>query len=499
MENNLLFMCLSVLIFQCKAEVAEFYQTINNTKQIVNIIKFCTEDRPCLAKCCGLDEVLVVKDSITGCNRTNVKINYSLIEIHDDKTNEKITDKTIPDVFTIVHSDWFMDNDETDAYFLDEDDTLYNTGELDTEKLLPDSRFKIPKLNFCVDIYKGRKPILRYRSVPVPNGNPTFLKLMLSSIAMYISAFLLLINFVIYCILPNLSLMEMIRAAYVACMTLSFTFKASIDLSMTMKNLPSSRIQFIAPVTYFTTLSSFSWLSIMSLDIWWALRGNRKHRKIHNKGIKHKFLMYCIYGFGFPALLTIAAISVDFIKSIPRKFKPNFEDFFGISSADSVFYYLHIPLLILIILNWILFTMTVYNILLVKRGITRLNSTETRSTRENQYRFRIYLKLSLIMGISWIFDVIQSIPAIPFWFRFTMDIYHGLCGIFIFYIFVFETSIITRLEKRLGIKLGRKNTNDAKTASVLTHVSENSKRGQNKKPDITVTDLKTNDDNITNV
>ncbi|KAJ0176470.1 hypothetical protein K1T71_007649 [Dendrolimus kikuchii] len=174
--------------------------------------------------------------------------------------------------------------------------------------------------------------------------------------------------------------------------------------------------------------------------------------------------------------MTIAAVSVDFVPSIPRESKPIFEDFFTASSTASLLYYLHIPLLILIILNCVLFVMTVYNIWLVKRAIGNYNSSETRNTQENQYKFKMYLRLFLVMGISWILDIIQQTIEVPSWFHITVDTYHSLSGIFIFYIFIINKSIFRRLEKKLGIKLPGNYQSTKNTNSVMTHKSQSSKR-----------------------
>lgn len=60
------------------------------------------------------------------------------------------------------------------------------------------------------------------------------------------------------------------------------------------------------------------------------------------------------------------------------------------------------------------------------------------------FRFSLYMKLSLVMGISWILETLY----LPDWLQTTAAIYNGLTGVAIFIIFVVKWSILEKLGKR---------------------------------------------------
>lgn len=427
----------------------QFYQIINNVKQNINVDKLCTTKSPCLPKCCALGQVLTRKGKRAGCRDDNIlKFSDIRINIYDSKNNKTISDSPIMDKFSIIHSEWFLDESEGSAftnYWNYTHDVLYDNGEVLTKALPALPVWRLGQLDFCLDFKKGK---LAIKIKQLPRSDDSVASVIMNT-AMLVSCLVLLINLVIYCILPDITIVEIMRAAYVASMMVAYCFKASIQLALLDNNITSQQIRFLAIIAHFAILSSFNWLTVMCLDTWWSVRGNRKHRKIHRRGIIHKFIMYCLFGFGIPALMVIACIVIDLLKVQFQQ--PLYEDFFSASSFDSLKYYIHIPLLLYTIVNSALFMMTVYNIWKIKRALANFSPSETRSTLDNQKRFITYLKLFLIMGVSWLFNFLQSIVEFPYIVIKVLDMFYSLIGILIFYLFICYKSMYQRIAKRLGI------------------------------------------------
>jgi hypothetical protein len=78
-----------------------------------------------------------------------------------------------------------------------------------------------------------------------------------------------------------------------------------------------------AVVTYYSFLSSFSWLLLIAFDVWYALRLSVKQLRILSAGSRpHAFITYSTLGWLiFPVILTSAALSMDYSQVEPT-FRP---------------------------------------------------------------------------------------------------------------------------------------------------------------------------------
>ncbi|XP_026327100.1 G-protein coupled receptor Mth2-like [Hyposmocoma kahamanoa] len=199
-------------------------------------------------------------------------------------------------------------------------------------------------------------------------------------------------------------------------------------------------------------MSSFCWMNVMSMDIWWTFRGYAKARPIHRRGEMFKFCMYCQYGYGVPILLTIILTVMDLVdlRHKPWIVVPGIIKMGCFIGDDGKFFYLYVPMLILTMTNWVLFLMTAFNIWRLHRNTAVLDSAAAGTPaahRTQRYRLLVYLKLSIIMGINWVLEVISSnYPNFKGWY--ITDAYNLLMGFFIFLIFVCKREILRKLIKR---------------------------------------------------
>ncbi|GBP46516.1 G-protein coupled receptor Mth2 [Eumeta japonica] len=279
---------------------------------------------------------------------------------------------------------------------------------------------------------------------------PIIQDLRLTSSAMLVSSFFLVLVLIVYALLPPLrNLPGLILMAYAVSELGAFLCLGILQLLQLLQLNSAEVCMSMSPTIYFFFLAAFCWMNVMSFDLWWTFRGYAKARPIHRRGEKFKFGVYCAYAYGVPGAMTAMLVTLMhtdmtqwpwFITpAIPRK---------GcFLEKGELFLYLYVPMLILIISNWVLFVMTAFNVWRLRRDTAVLNANDNRAHRSHQQRFGVYLKLSVVMGISWILEVISALkPELNIWK--VTDLYNLLTGLFIFVIFICKKKIFRMLKKR---------------------------------------------------
>ncbi|XP_052741488.1 G-protein coupled receptor Mth2 [Bicyclus anynana] len=190
---------------------------------------------------------------------------------------------------------------------------------------------------------------------------------------MLLSSIFLAIVLLVYSLLPELrNLAGKILMAYVGSLMIAFILMYSL-----LGETPNSDdcIKITASV-YFFLVSSFCWMNIMSIDIWWTFRGYAKARPIHRRGENFKFFVYCLYGWVLPALMTAGLVVVNNNRRDLAEWivTPEIPECGCFLQERKKLLYLYTPMTILILSNWVFFLMTAYNIRRLMRGTAVLNS-----------------------------------------------------------------------------------------------------------------------------
>ncbi|KAL1490637.1 hypothetical protein ABEB36_013298 [Hypothenemus hampei] len=238
----------------------------------------------------------------------------------------------------------------------------------------------------------------------------------------------------------------------------------------------------------FFVISNFTWVNVMSLDIWWTF-GTPK-RTIgsdqRRKDLK-KFLLYMLYGWGVPFLHTLSILFFDFYKILPESIQPHVgihKCFIEFSNqAHEVF--LLVPQLFFQIINTVMFIKTIIYCIKVKNEIRRMNDS-ARSGRYNADKGRLLLviKLAVIMGIIWIGEVTSAFFDMSSYSTFTkylevvLDTFTCLQGFFIFLIFICKKRIHKKIKKKLGFGERRISGTLSDTQSSLVNAQSLSNKRQ---------------------
>ncbi|KAH1023754.1 hypothetical protein HUJ05_003357 [Dendroctonus ponderosae] len=131
------------------------------------------------------------------------------------------------------------------------------------------------------------------------------------------------------------------------------------------------------------------------------------------------------------------------------------------SYADLVFR--TIPVAVIQLVNLFLFYKTVKYCIQIKNEIKRMNETNNQSKKFliNKERFILVAKLSVIMGISYVFEVASSFCDFSQteptkYLEIVWDIINCLQGVFIFIIFVCKRKILEKFASHIRILKLRK-------------------------------------------
>ncbi|XP_063624768.1 G-protein coupled receptor Mth2-like [Cydia splendana] len=282
----------------------------------------------------------------------------------------------------------------------------------------------------------------------------TFDKSTITASCMLVSCVFLLLVLAVYLVLPELrNLAGWMMMTYVSSLTATFMTRTLQILLIKYTMISKAKRVWIGLLAHYTVVASFTWMNVMSFDIWWSMRGFRKMRQIHRRGILVKFGWYSLYGWGAPLLLILFIIIVENqdLTHVPDFVKSNYMNQMGSIEGEELLLYLYCPILITTGVNIMLFLMTAYNIWRIKHGVTQHNAGNSGRNKKDETRFGIYLKLSLVMGLNWILEVVSAFIEKDSVLWYAPDVFNSLTGLFIFIIFICKWSIIIQLSKRFGI------------------------------------------------
>lgn len=194
--------------------------------------------------------------------------------------------------------------------------------------------------------------------------------------------------------------------------------------------LPSCEI--VAIVAHYCFLSCFTWMLIMSYDVWLSLY--RATAKFRTSGGKHhlKFLIYSILAWALPLFVVGPAIYAEF--SPPNVVNCDLKPAYGkfdqcfIAKKTPLLYFFFLPATLIFVVNICFFAHTAYMIYLSQRKTVNPNT---------RHDFRLYTRLGLLMGLTWtlgFFVTVTNSELIGLLFT----IFNMSQGIFIFFGFTFK-------------------------------------------------------------
>lgn len=244
-----------------------------------------------------------------------------------------------------------------------------------------------------------------------------------SGILTLISVVFLVATFIVYCYLPELR--DLQGLCYMClCMSMAIGF-----LSLGILQISPGFIGEICTATgftvYFWMTATFFWMNVICINVYRTIVNAIFLKKTQ----KRQFYMYSIYAWGTTLAFFIVVLITNFVEG--GHWKPGFNSnscWFHGRTETWIFFYG--PIACLILSNLILFVLSSFKLLRDTRKyeVSKMNNLK--------HRFRLSLKLFLVMGISWIFEIISFAHNESHIIWKIADIFNCLQGVVIFIILV---------------------------------------------------------------
>ncbi|XP_046554740.1 G-protein coupled receptor Mth2-like [Haliotis rubra] len=215
----------------------------------------------------------------------------------------------------------------------------------------------------------------------------------------------------------------------------------------------------MAALMHYLFLDAFLWMNVMAADVWFTF--SKSFVKAGDGGKSSKrFLFYNVYVRGVALVLVTAAVTVDNVVS-ESQFKPNYgRGLCWITNKRGLLVFFASPLLLLICLNFVFFSIAAKNIHDAKR------KSAAYLGKGDSNQFGIYVKLSVIMGLTWVLGFLASLfPYTVMWYIYI--IFNTLQGMFICIAFVFTKRVWHSLWERF-INLRRQSASSGQMPSTPT-------------------------------
>ncbi|GFU45909.1 g-protein coupled receptor Mth2 [Nephila pilipes] len=277
-------------------------------------------------------------------------------------------------------------------------------------------------------------------SVCTPCNNETMPPLgYVITVGLSLSMVCLFLHFIAFWVVPDLQNLSG-KSLVSECVALFFAYAffimglhhESTDVACTV----------IAFFTFYFFQVAFFWMGVIAYDFWRSLKiATTELRVSGGKQIK-RFLAYSLFTWFAPLLLVCILVVAEYTSLFPLQYRPDFAEphcWFKRGPSHLVFF--AGPLFLIMVLNIVFFVCSSRIILI---------TTHTSAKHQNQARnFKMYLRLALIMGLTWIIGAIAAYCNIQIlWY--ILNILNTLHGLFIFIFFTCSTKVRKYLKGKLN-------------------------------------------------
>lgn len=282
----------------------------------------------------------------------------------------------------------------------------------------------------------------------------------LSFIGIILSIVALLIGLIIYIRFKQL---RNIPGKNLMCLMVALCLGQVLFLSAPSLEEQSGFCTAVALLVHYLFLSSFFWMNLMAFDICFTF--SKSFMRSSEGGKSKRFYYYLAYGCLTPFCIVIFSVCFDQTDS-------DFRALYGegvcwIANRRGLLVFFLAPLILIITSNIIMFILTSRSIYISDKNSSQILQ------RKDKCKLFIYIKLCIIMGLTWISGFVATFSNITaLWYIFI--IFNSLQGVFIFIAFVCNKKVYYLIRGRTRSKtLSSKTTsnNSKSTRSTRTVVS----------------------------
>ena len=252
-----------------------------------------------------------------------------------------------------------------------------------------------------------------------------------------ISYISLILTFITYALFPTLRtvpgkcIMQLVVALFVAQLLFQFNSLA-VEIFMLC--------QAVAMLQHFAWIAAFLWMNVLAIDICQTFV---KMDAAPGSGNSTKqFVLYCGWCWGGSLTWLSVCVLVEQLTDLPLYYGRRFDCWIGNFYAFLIVFALPIGLIILINLG--LFVRT---FIALKSAMSFAKRAKTSSNSSKQHEFSIYLKLSSLMGFTWIFGFLQNEPYLGF-LQYAFILCNTLQGFFVFMSFVATSRVLSMYKEK---------------------------------------------------
>ncbi|ELU09119.1 hypothetical protein CAPTEDRAFT_216805 [Capitella teleta] len=199
----------------------------------------------------------------------------------------------------------------------------------------------------------------------------------------------------------------------------------------------------IGVLVHYFFLASFLWMNVMAFDI---CRTFVKFSKPSARDdFLQKFLRYCVYCFLVALLIVLSAIVANFTLG-DSLYRPAYgEDICWIKNRKALIVFFAAPVAVIVTSNLVYFFITLWSI----QKSMEASKMATNNKKGDRDRFWLYVKLSTIMGLTWVFGFVAAIFDVDvLWYLFI--IFNSLQGAMICFAFVMTKQVLSLLRGKFS-------------------------------------------------
>lgn len=276
-------------------------------------------------------------------------------------------------------------------------------------------------------------------------------------IGLGISMLSLFLHFVMFWIVPDLQNLSG-KCLVSLCAALFFAYASYITGASTA--LSEDSCVLVGFLKYHFFQSSFFWMAVIAYDVWRTLKMATTELRVSSGRQLKRFLVYSFVSWGMPLSLTGLLAVAEFTDAFPAIYRPGFASpncwFLKRRSLAAFFFG---PLAVIMLMNVILFFCSSRMILLTTQSSVKQQSLAQRRN------FKLYLRLALLMGLTWVVGLVASYADVQFlWFAFCL--LNTFQGVFICIAFTFSSKVVKYLRNRTSKPAEfRSTTHSASTGS----------------------------------
>jgi len=298
--------------------------------------------------------------------------------------------------------------------------------------------------------------------------------------ALLVSAVFILVTIISYCTVGSLRktlfakiTLGFLVNAFICYLFLSISYYHDTSPDKDESILGTMKCKIFGYIAHHTFLAFFFWMTAMAFNIAKSLSTMQVVR--NQKSSLKSFLVYFLYAQGIPVLISITVLLLDTLQpNIPL---PNMgvvscfvgEEYNAKKSffANSTFLYYYLIMIVLISFNIICFLVTSIHLC---NHWQSMKTVQTSCSDGLVDHFSIIVKLSVIMGVPWVLDIVSAYLEYTygskvFTLMIILDILNLLTGILIFLSLICKPSVWTQIKNSYTKKIDKTNLHLTKSSN----------------------------------